>query len=400
MAPTQSATLSFLKGKRVDLTKFDADRYLPDIAWKLLVSECYFMQKPRCSEVIFVTEAVLIRFSFGDRILLQQVVPDATAPPDATKLLPRASAPRLPTMVRLHGESPHATALRFWVNALGLPDDSVYFIEDKVVDEELDIYPGLRTLQRARLVTAHLSVEDTELLEEIGLPKHTPFSSVDVTNSNITYKWSWATVKECGLDHDAVVQSSLSELNTINTAQSDKGALVKRLLARYNIDTSSWDGRGKRRTVKRLVAELEMGHCSFREDGHELLMRVVRVVALRIWTPSDKYVLLQVGSETDNCVGFRFEPTLPGGKQHNRESVIECANRILKEYLQIDDEDIDFPSERSCEYKEERANECDAYPGLNILYLRHYVDCRLCTEDDDVIKRLGLSSLPNWSNDT
>lgn len=287
-----------------------------------------------------------------------------------------------------------------------MPVECVRFIEDKEYYEDLDCYPGLRYVQRLRLMTVELVKDDLEALAGIGLPAQTGFKTTERLEGGqeTTHQWTWASLEECEhvLDTSVMEQgragAAFSELRMhdhLDEKLKDPKQIVTQILEKYGIDTTSWDGLDHRRKVEDLASELEQGTCALRDDGHTTLLRVVRVMCMRVWDPTEKFLVVQVGAsdQPDTSKNYKWESQLPGGRQEPHEPVLDCANRVLREYLCIDEEDVDLASERSCEYQEE-ITDANSYPGLPTLYMKFFVECRLSSHvHQNEITRMGLDKI-------
>ena len=60
-------------------------------------------------------------------------------------------------------------------------------------------------------------------------------------------------------------------------------------LTEYGVATTAWTGEQDTQTVEELLEELRMGECCLLDDGNKGVQRVLCVVALRLWTPDEKY---------------------------------------------------------------------------------------------------------------
>jgi hypothetical protein len=410
LTPTEANVSAFLKERNVNLDVLNAGGHLQEIVWGLLINNSYFMEKPestdvqffpqldcaeRRTEVKYVEETVLICFSHGSKILLRQTgprnEPSSTYPQNSEKA-------RLPMVEIMKGESPQTAARRFWVQVLGMPDDSARFIEGRELLQNLDRYPGLAFAQRVRLMTVRLCTKDASILPKVSLPDQQPFHTVDADGK--LFEWTWQTPEQCenelGVDimqHDRAGLDFLHMRSTagVDADSSARTGHVLSILQKYGVSTSTWTGAGGTRTVDDLLRELEEGLSEFQDDGNSVLLRVVRVVVIRLWAPPGRsHMLLQVGASSRPNVEFKFEPKLLGGRLYGRESAIEAATRILQEFLQINEEDADFPSEHSLEYQEELGETNEAFPGLVSKYMKFYIDCSLSTCD---AARFGLERL-------
>jgi hypothetical protein len=240
-----------------------------------------------------------------------------------------------------------------------------------------------------------LCMEDSAMLAKIGLPQQAEFRTVDDSGQDgVAYEWTWATLDQCEQYLDSNVMKevrasfSLSEWRIKTVTPNERLEEVMSILAKCHISTSSWSGQGRTRKLRDLVTELERGECTLQCDELSL-WRVVRIILLRVWAPGDQRLLLQVGSSECEDGEFYVENKLPGGRLLPHESPLEAATRIMEEYLQIEEDDLDLPSAYSCEYKEVMQDTSTSFPGLPSKFQQFSMDIRLNNEEE-LVTRLGL----------
>jgi hypothetical protein len=360
---------------------------IQDILWHLLVSECYFMTSPD-SKLLFMMEHVVMCFSHEDRFLVEK---KGSADKDMV----------LPSLAKIRGESPQIAGQRFWTAYLQMPPDAANFIEDGVEKTEReDEYPGLRTVHRNHLIIVDLLAEDPTVLKTIGLPGYENFSSRSGTQSHETLSFSWLTMESCvekGLKLGEKRTNRLFKQARLCSADNEDADDLKAFLTEYGVDTSKWTGEKETQTVDDLLNELRDGECCFLDDGNKGVQRVLCVVTLRLWTPDDKYLLLQVGAK--GASGYESKSLLlPGSTQRVRETIHECAQRVLTEQLGLHENDTVFQSETLWQY-DESERETSKYPGLMTRYQKFFVDVRL-GDERSVLEKMRVIDGDHRDSDT
>jgi hypothetical protein len=301
----------------------------------------------------------------------------------------------LPSLAKIRGESPQICGQRFWTACLQMPAEAANFIEDGVEKTETDkLYPGLRTIHRNHLIIVDLLADDPTILGKIGLPVFETFSAKSgAQGANNSTQFNWLTMECCvekGLQLGEKRTKRLFKQARLCSAGNEDASDLQGFLTEYGVDTTPWTGKQATQTVEELLEELRMGECCLLDDGNKGVQRVLCVVTVRLWTPDEKYLLLQVGERKKGTNGDYEAKTmlLPGSTQRVRETIQECAQRVLTDQLDLHEDDATFQSEALWQY-DEQVRETSKYPGLMTRYQKFYVDVRL-NDDHWVLEKMRV----------
>lgn len=124
------------------------------------------------------------------------------------------------------------------------------------------------------------------------------------------------------IDHDIVVAAMPLE---------HRQALSMPVLE-YLRGSSGWTLFGSPdKDLLKLQEEVERGECYLSHNQSGGVLRIVRVLALRLFRSSDERMLVELGSWKKGSCKVRIR--LPGGKMKSEEGVIDCLRRKLEEEL-------------------------------------------------------------------
>jgi len=303
---------------------------------------------------------------------------------------------------------------------LGMPADAARFVEDAVEFHESTSAPeGLRSVQRSHLHVVQVVTKDEKVLQKIGLPNHETFDAADLSTQTVTREFKWMTHEEClesgvrlsevkkaALQSKAMLRSSslvglqgeggwLSvpgpasrQSKTSSTSVGSVG--VKQFLAKGGIRTTDWTGEKESRTLESLEQELRERKCFLIDNGKHGVQRLVRVITLRLRSPDEKFVMVQV-MRTDRVGNQHWRTHLPETEQDLDEIIVDGARRIVSQSLGLEEDDVEYPGDSNWEYHE-TVEDAKAYPGLRTKYEKYYVDAIL-RDDDELIAKVALQPL-------
>jgi len=193
---TANAVETMLAAAHVDFTEFNVKRDMESVLWRLLRAECFFMLNyGDGTDVLLMIETVRIRWVHKGLVLVQQK--------DHTFL--GATRRSLPGIEKPGSEAPIAAAKRIWDVVLKMTAGTGNFIEDSMEDREMVGYKGLRCVERSHVIEVKLNTDDPGVLEKVGLPGHSDFSTIDPQDGeaggNVERKFKWMT-QEALIEHE------------------------------------------------------------------------------------------------------------------------------------------------------------------------------------------------------
>jgi hypothetical protein len=406
---------------------------MQEITWMLLINECCFMVRDLTSmmmapvpsdgmeslslgglptntaNLLFMVESVKICLILEDKVLVQG---GKTASETSTPLA-------LPIVQRMSGESPQSTARRFWTTVLRMPLQSARFIEDPDAgqSEVVEIHrysdlPELRAVQRLRIVQIQLvknNAVSSQVRELIGMPGHKAFHTADLSEATNRRDWIWADPEECDPKVRELARTESSRRPRVVTSwdgpirisgkEEDREKDVRdteiseftAYLHQHGLETEHWTGKDGVGTVASLLDELTSGLCSFLLDGSGTLLHVSNVVLVRVWNPGGEFLLVETGTRAEGDEAVRWRMRLLGGRRRRNETVLVAGQRVLRDFLDLGEDDVEFQTERAWGYEESVEQTTEEYPGLKCRCNKHFVDVRLkdCIE---VARRLRLAA--------
>lgn len=210
----------------------------------------------------------------------------------------------------------------------------------------------------------------------------------------VTYEWWDAKqVKDSGiLDLEGQATPAKTEV----CQDGSDLRLFSQMLEEHNIKPSLF-GSGKAKTLEQLALEVRSGAARLMLDAteHKKLVRVVDVVVLRLRSPGQNARLL---IETEECFsdGRKRETLrLPGTKKEPHENTRQTAERILKDMLNINADNVRFDLRKVDRHEEEI--ESPSYPGVRSVYRKEIVEGVFATTEPSQLSKVGLPGYTSWS---
>jgi hypothetical protein len=322
-------------------------------------------------KLVRVVDLVLLRLTVGrgaDELVLVELGKEYSDGRAA------AGLERLPATKREPHESTKRVVDRMLAQMLGsqsrgavrysLQDSDVFETEDDSVS-----YPGVRTVYRKELVKAHLVGADGQPLECAGSADRGRTSYVDLQGS--THHLCWLTAAECA--GRGILQTAPEEAEGFSGLVPAPMGLDEEELVAYlrsnSVDTSGF-GRNNAKSVEDLSTELVKGESSLRQQPDGRVLRVVDVILLKL-ERVDTGDFLIVNGEV--FAGGQASPRihLPGGKRRPDENQFVAAQRILTNFLHIDENYVSFDLNKVTVLEEEA--DSPSYPGLRTLYRKRVI---------------------------
>lgn len=304
--------------------------YVDKLIWKVLRTECFFMASKGRSRVLVMVEAVRIVVEHEGYVLVQL--------PSGSLLGKRMG---LPVTEKLAVESPRAAAERLWTTTLNMPLESVRFIDDSVDCVDFDGYEGLRCVERSYFFKAILIHDRApSAFSGLGLPGHRPFDPLKAVHS------SW--------NHDERAGAFMWMKDEQPNDAAVVGAEASERMSTRSILRSL-------RKCCRLPAS--MGGMPRTDD----------VVRLRLWSPDNQLLLLEVGRQCTGPASIRWSAQLPSMEQMTGDTVADTARQIVGETLLLDESDVDMSGCLAWEHMQHR---CEAN-GHEIYQNISFVDAKL-----------------------
>jgi hypothetical protein len=286
-------------------------------------------------------------------------------------------------------QSPDFAAKYFWQHGMCMPTEAAEFIEDRTEDTEIEGFAGIRCIERAHVMAVKMVSKDATVNGKIGLPGHTSFAPMAAAVDGKRFQW---------LSFEQFLQTG-GTLSNHDVKESCvlKGAVDKRELLAFlrhgGIKPEEWDDRGEDRAVRALQREMEAGK-TYLEMNSSGILRVVDMVALRLWNPDRTLLLIDKGRAND-FGDKEWKAQLPGRKKEMTKTLREVAIAIA-EILNCSEDDIQFPAEMSWEYSSYQSKS-ERYKGLPTKYCKFFVDAVL-EDEEEVMKNMGLITTSNdWN---
>jgi len=377
---------AFLLSSNVDFTKFDKRKDLECVTWHLLRAEAYFMVVGAGSQSLLMIETVRLRWTFGDRVLIQKR--------DGTLLGANGG---LPGMEKVASESPACAAKRMWKTVFKLPAETASFVEDTMEDQEITGYKGLRCVERSYIIEVKMLSKDRNILSKVGLPSHAEFTTATPSEfsegGDIVRRFQWITEDQArkegvplGDEYDSVNSLCAQSLANSPASRTDK---LRSFLMEAGVNMEPWERPSgeKGNKLNQLAKELSSGECVLTKTSQGV-QRCVTVVAMRLWSPDRKLLLVDKGRTT--LTGEeKWHAQLPGEKKDHNESLQDAPRHICERQLGFTEDDAHFPDESAWEYYD-YTDSSSRYHGLSTKYHKFFVDAVL-EDDEDLLKRVGLT---------
>jgi len=171
--------------------------------------------------------------------------------------------------------------------------------------------------------------------------------------------------------------------------------MFSRMLEDHNIDPSQF-GKGQAKKLEGLAAEVLAGAARLMLDAteHKKLVRVADVVVLRLRSPGQPRLLIEVKEVLPD--GRKRETfRLPGTKKEPHENTRQTTERILQEMLGIAASSVKLDLARIERFEEEM--ESPSYPGVRTVYRKEIVEGVVSTVDKALLEKVGLPAFTEWS---
>jgi len=285
-----------------------------------------------------------------------------------------AGLERLPATKREPHESTKRVVDRMLAQIFGQGRGAVrYSLQDSDVFETEDdsaSYPGVRTVYRKELVKAHLVGADGHPLECVGGAGRGRCSYVDLQGS--THHLCWLTTAECA--SRGILQTAPEEAEGFSGLVPAPMGLDEEELVAYlrsnSVDTSGF-GRNSAKSVEDLSTELVKGESSLRQQPDGRVLRVVDVILLKLERVDTGDLLIVNGEVLPGGQEALPRIHLPGGKRRPDENQFVAAQRILTNFLHIDENYVNFDLGKVTVFEEE--TDSHSYPGLRTLYRKRVI---------------------------
>jgi len=194
--------------------------------------------------------------------------------------------------------------------------------------------------------------------------------------------WTEAAVKnEKLLDESGLESLPKDEETDIN--------MFRKTLVEHNIDPAKF-GVGKAKNIEHLAQEVQTGASRLMLDAteHKKLVRVVDIVVLKLNPGSEQRLLIEAKEQFPDG-RTRETMRLPGTKKEPHENARQTCERVLKEFLNIDDLKMvkfDF----STVERQEEEIDSPSFPGVTTVYRKELVECKVVTTDPAQLAMVGL----------
>mmetsp|Transcript_14686 Transcript_14686/g.37679 ORF Transcript_14686/g.37679 Transcript_14686/m.37679 type:complete len:781 (-) Transcript_14686:351-2693(-) len=215
-----------------------------------------------------------------------------------------------------------------------------------------------------------------------------------IPGMKLTYEW-WdgAKAKSTGLLEPEGRVKPASHFEAGQEGNDLK--MFSRMLEEHNIDVTQF-GRGQAKKLEGLAAEVLFGAARLMLDAtsHKKLVRVADVVVLRLRSPGQPRLLIEVeemlpdGRKRETC-------RLPGTKKEPHENTRQTAERILQEMLGISVSSAKFDLNNIERFEEEM--ESPSYPGVRTVYRKEIVEGVISTTDRALLQKIGLPNFAEWN---
>mmetsp|Transcript_60680 Transcript_60680/g.159540 ORF Transcript_60680/g.159540 Transcript_60680/m.159540 type:complete len:780 (-) Transcript_60680:278-2617(-) len=215
-----------------------------------------------------------------------------------------------------------------------------------------------------------------------------------IPGMKLTYEW-WdgAKAKATGLlDPEGMVKPA-SHFEAGQEGNDLK--MFSRMLEDHNIDPSQF-GKGQAKKLEGLAAEVLAGAARLMLDAteHKKLVRVADVVVLRLRSPGQPRLLIEV-SELMPDGRKRNTVRLPGTKKEPHENTRQTAERILQEMLGIAPTSVKFDLGSIERFEEEM--DSPSYPGVRTVYRKEIIEGVVSTMDKVLLEKVGLPGIVEWN---
>jgi len=278
-------------------------------------------------------------------------------------------------------------------------------VEDKTGDDEINgdgmaeggVNDGIK--ERRQELINRLNKEHAARKGESGTGKNAPlenhtkkkFTVADkiVPGGKAMYEW-WA--EQQVKDEKLLDEAGLASLPKDEDIDVN---MFKKTLIEHNIDPNLF-GVGKAKKVDQLAQEVSTGASRLMLDAteHKKLVRVVDIVVLKL-RPEDQTRLLIEAKEQFPDGRTRETMRLPGTKKEPYENARQTAQRILKEFLNLDDMamvNFDFAAVE----RQEEEIDSPSFPGVTTVYRKELVECKIVTADGSKLAMVGLPGNKEW----
>ncbi|CAK0852590.1 unnamed protein product, partial [Prorocentrum cordatum] len=210
--------------------------------------------------------------------------------------------------------------------------------------------------------------------------------------------WGEEQVKKSGI----LAMAGMSQQPEDAHGDMDKSPLVVgQMLRDCDIDTKAF-GTGRAKTLEQLAAEVQSGAARLMLDAtdYKKLVRVVDVVLLRLVSApaqeaeTEKRILVETGEQYPD--GRRRDThRMPGAKKLPHETSKEVAQRVLKDFLNMDSVAIHFDFDCKEVYEEEEIS--PSFPGVTTVYRKEIVQCYVHETSRSALAMIGLPQGNNWT---
>jgi len=194
--------------------------------------------------------------------------------------------------------------------------------------------------------------------------------------------WSESAVKDEKLLDESGLESLPKEEETdVN--------MFRKTLVEHNIDPAKF-GVGKAKNIEILAQEVQTGASRLMLDAteHKKLVRVVDIVVLKLSPGSEQRLLIEAKEQFPDG-RTRETMRLPGTKKEPHENARQTCERVLKEFLGIDDINmVNF--EFSTVERQEEEIDSPSFPGVTTVYRKELVECKVVTTDPAQLTMVGL----------
>jgi len=217
------------------------------------------------------------------------------------------------------------------------------------------------------------------------------------TGRKATFQW-WSKDK---VDAEGILKVDGAQAEGNADGEKDKEN-IKRMLEEHNIDVSKF-GVGDAKTLDQFAAEVHSGAARLMLDATKFknMVRVVDTVLLRIThgTDAKKKTLIEVKEKYADGRTRENLNRMPGTKKEPHENTKQVAERIIKDFLNMTDCNVEFDVTKKTSYEEEDTS--PSYPGVTTVYRKEIVECNVKTADAGVLKRIGLpGGNVEWNHQT
>lgn len=380
---TPDAVADFLHKKGIDVSAFGVGRAktLADIAKELREGESVFMEDGKGNFYRIVDIVVLRVIGPAGRILVETWHERPNGMKVETKRLPGTK--KRPT------ESKNATAGRLMSEFVGCAPEHLDFIagtnEFVLEFAESPVYPGVQTLYRKYISEARFSTKDDDILRMHGLPECNEFKYKSPNRDVRT--WAWWSLQKCE-DHGLAVIGSMQQSSFEGMKLADPSLHVwtadsiRQKLTEHGINTALY-GQGRTKSLEDVAKEVQRGDFYLMERKGKILRVVEDSVLIRVLRRDggEDKVLVEVKQILPDGTSKRVEG-VPCCARTPGDNVWHAAQRLLETIPSIAHENFRIHEGQEQLVEEGEGN--DAYPELNSLFRKHYVDAVFADGKDQV----------------